>query len=333
MSHEIEIVNGVASMVYTGETPWHSLGHDLSHLPPEQRTPDVFLKASGCDWGVTTRPLYFEVVNEFGLKKRHKVTSKALVRDTDNKVLSVISKDWNPVQNAEAFDFFSNLCETGKMEMHTAGSLMGGRKVWALAKVNDQFELKVGGRVTHDRVEGYLLLTNPHEYGKSIDARFTAIRVVCNNTHSLAMGKTAKASVAMNHRQPFDAEKMQELLGVAHLSMDKYREHAEFLAGKRYTLDKAEEYFAKVFPFANGEAEKQDKTSKMAKASLAIVETQPGADFAPGTWWNAFNAVTFATDHLMGNDADKRLNAQWYGYNVNRKREAMNQALEYARAA
>lgn len=333
MSHELETIDGVATMAYTGETPWHGLGQDLSHLPPSERTPAVFLEKSGCNWKVVTRPLYFEMVGEAGRKTRHRVPSKALVRETDNKVLSVISGGWNPVQNEEAFDFFTKLCETGKMEMHTAGSLMGGRKVWALAKVNEQFELKVNGRVTHDKVEGFLLLTNPHEYGRSIDGRFTAVRVVCNNTHMLAMGKTAKASVAMNHRQPFDAEKMQELLGVAHLSMDQYKEHAEFLASKRYTLEKAEEFFAKVFPFANGEQEKQDKTSKMAKAAAGIIETQPGASFAAGTWWNAFNAVTFATDHLQGNDADKRLNAQWYGYNVNRKREAMNLALQYATAA
>lgn len=328
MSHDLEILNGKVSMAYAGETPWHGLGENVSN----DLTPAEMLKAANLDWNVTTRQLYYEHKVD-GKTKRERVPNKALVRDTDGKLLTVISKDWNPVQNSEAFEFFANLVESGKMEMHTAGAIKNGRLVWALAKINEEFELRVNGKKTKDVVTGHLLLTNPHEYGKSIDARLTAIRVVCQNTLSMAMNDRGATSVSLNHRRAFDPQKLQEMLGVAHLGMEKYQEAAEFLATKRYDLENAKEFFGKVFPFANGEEDKQDKASRMAKAAADIIETQPGADVAPGTWWNAFNAVTFATDHLMGHNKDSRLVSNWYGHNRARKMEALDLALKYANHA
>jgi hypothetical protein len=61
-----------------------------------------------------------------------------------------------------------------------------------------------------------------------------------------------------------------------------------------------------------------------------LLETQPGADLAPGTWWNAFNAVTFAVDHKLGRAADSRLHSAWFGDNARHKSEAMEIALEMA---
>ena len=171
MSHEIEIVNGQASMAYVGETPWHGLGVRL----PDEVAPYQMMEAAGLDWAVEKQAL----VTAEGAAVTEK---EALVRTSDNKVLDIVGKNWNPVQNEEAFNFFNDFCATGGMSMHTAGSLKGGQVVWALAKVNDSFEL-FGG----DKVESYLLFSNPHKFGQAIDVRFTPIRVVCNNTLTLSL--------------------------------------------------------------------------------------------------------------------------------------------------
>lgn len=328
MSHEIEIQDGKVSMAYVGQVPWHGLGTELQ----PGATPAEIMKAANLDWKVTPRNLYFDSY-ENGKTKRCKVDNKVLVRDSDSKVLTVISKGWKPVQNSEAFDFFVGLCESGKMEMHTAGSLLGGKRVWALAKINECFELVVNGKKTRDVTEGYLLLTNPHEYGKSIDARLTGIRVVCNNTISMALGQKGAYSVALNHRKAFDPEKLKEMLGIAHISMEGHKEAAEFLATKRYTEEKAKEFFAAVWPLGNDEKRDAGELSRVARNALEIVETQPGADFAPGTYWNLFNAVTYTTDHLMGRSADTRMTSAWYGANRARKDEARSLAIEMAKAA
>jgi ASC-1-like (ASCH) protein len=116
--------------------------------------------------------------------------------------------------------------------MHTAGSLKGGQMVWALAKVKESFDL-FGG----DKVESYLLFSNPHLYGKSIDIRFTPIRVVCNNTLSLSLEQQAERSIKVGHRVEFNANEVKKALGIASDKLKTYKEMAEFLGSKRYNID------------------------------------------------------------------------------------------------
>ena len=63
------------------------------------------------------------------------------------------------------------------------------------------------------------------------------------------------------------------------------------------------------------------------------LDVQPGAEFAQGTWWTAFNSVTNMTDHIQGRSNDGRLVSSWYGRNRKVKLNALDKALEYAEAA
>ena len=229
MAHEIETINGKAQMAYAGEKPWHGLGVEV----PADLTPAQMLEAAGLDWTVEKIPAYAEVAG-----KRVAVGKSALVRTSDNSVLDVVSDDWNPVQNSEAFEFFNDFIAQGDMEMHTAGSLKGGTIVWALAKVKDEFEL-FGG----DRVESYLHFTNFHRYGCSTDVRFTPIRVVCNNTLTLSLNTRAEKMVKVSHRKVFDGDEVKVMMGVAHDKLMQYKEMASFLGSKRYSNENVIEFF------------------------------------------------------------------------------------------
>jgi hypothetical protein len=74
-------------------------------------------------------------------------------------------------------------------------------------------------------------------------------------------------------------------------------------------------------------------TSRNAKTAMENLQTQPGANFAEGSWWQAFNSVTYMTDHLQGREGDSRLQSAWYGRNRKVKLNALDKALEYAEAA
>ena len=201
MAHMIEMLDGKVSMAWAGETPWHGLGTKV----PSDLTPEQMLKAANLDWTVTPVPAFAEIGG-----KQVDIGRSALVRDRDNKILDVITNDWVPNQNSTAFEFFNDFISAGEMEMHTAGSLRDGQIVWALAKVKESFDL-FGG----DTVESYLLFTNPHKYGHSIDVRFTPIRVVCNNTLSLSLGTKSEKMVKVSHRNEFDGDSVKETLGIA----------------------------------------------------------------------------------------------------------------------
>ena len=318
MAHQVE------TMAYAGELPWHGLGVPVSN----DLTPVQMMEKAGVDWTVQECESFVDFNGE-----RISTGQKALVRSTDGRVLTNVGKDWNPVQNEQAFEFFSEYVFAGDMEMHTAGSLKDGQMVWALAKVKDSFDL-FGG----DQVESYLLFSNPHQYGKSIDVRFTPIRVVCNNTLSLSLSMQAERQVKVGHRVEFNPGEVKEALGIASEKLATYREMAEYLGSKRFSMDKLVEYYNTVYP-RTSDKRVQDKKlsvdtlSRNAKECLNVLETQPGAEFAEGSWWQAYNSVTFVTDHVQGRNADNRMYSAWFGGNRMRKINAVKKAVEYANAA
>ena len=315
MAHQVE------TMAYAGEVPWHGLGTPVSN----DLSPTMMMEKAGLDWKVEEVQSYIQFNGEL-----IPTGQKSLVRSTDGKILTNVGENWTPVQNEEAFNFFGEYVLAGNMEMHTAGSLKGGQMVWALAKVKDSFEL-FGG----DKVDSYLLFSNPHQYGKSIDIRFTPIRVVCNNTLTLSLSQNADKMLTVNHRKEFDASEVKEQMGIAREKMEQYKSMAAHLGSKRYTADNVIQYFNEVF--GSPAKEKVDGvlpfTTRNAKLAYENLDVQPGANFAQGTWWTAFNSVTNMTDHLQGRSNDGRLVSSWYGRNRKVKLNALDKALEYAEAA
>lgn len=314
----------VETMAYAGETPWHGLGVQVQ----DDLTVEEMIEAAGLGWGVVKSPMYYDVNGE-------QINSGkfALLRDADNKFFDTVSDTWEPCQNRDAFSIFEEFVEAGELEMHTAGSLKGGQIVWGLAKMKEQFAL-----FDDDVTEQYMLLVNPHKFGQGIHVRSTPIRVVCNNTLSWSLGQHSDVQSTQNHRRAFDAEAMKEAIGIAREKFSTYQQAAELLSKKRYNVVSIEEYFAKVFP---GYSSKKDeaandgkiKLSRAAERALEVVETQPGAEFGKGTWWQALNAVTYMADHELGRDADSRLRSAWFGINKDRKNVALQTAIEYAEAA
>lgn len=319
MAHNIEKIDGEYQMAWSGETPWHGLGKKV----PNDLTPEQMLEAAGLNWEVEKIPAYAMIG-----KKKIAMDHCALVRTSDNRKLAEVTNDWKPIQNADAFEFFDDFIKAGEMEMHTAGSLQNGQIIWGLAKVKESFKLFKG----KDEIESYLLFSNFHKYGFSTDVRFTPIRVVCNNTLTLSLSTKSERVVKISHRKDFIADEVKETLGVAKEKLAKYKEMAAFLGSKTYGKKNVVEYFKELMPNSTKKEDKLETLSRTARMGMAILETQPGADYAPGTWWNAFNAATFLVDHTVGRSADTRLTSSWYGYGRKLKTKALEKAVEYANA-
>ena len=311
MAHNVE------TMAYAGQVPWHGLGKRV--LP--DLTPDQMLVEAGLDWEVAKSPAYYDSDAMDGMTIPDKFV---LHRVTDGQYMDIVGKNWKPLQNHDAFEFFHDFVMQGDMEMHTAGSLQKGKIVWALAKIKDSYSVVDG-----DEMEQYLLFVNPHKRGKAIEVRSTDVRVVCNNTMDFALESQSSRRIAVNHNSAWDEDYVKEMLGLAHAAAAKYRETAQFLASKTYAQPSLEDFIDQIFPNTGS----SDERSKNANRTLDVIHEQPGANFAEGTWWQAFNAVTYMTDHEMGRNADSRLTSAWFGQNRTRKAKALDMALEYAEAA
>ena len=321
MAHQVE------TMAYAGELPWQGLGVKVSN----ELTPTMMMEKAGLDWTVEKKEM--RVID--GMKSMVIPGRKALIRSSDDKLLDVVGDEWHPIQNSEVFNFFTEFVMAGDMEIHTAGSLKGGQIIWALAKVKESFDV-----FGDDRVDAYMLLSSPHQYGKSMDVRFTPIRVVCNNTLTMSLAQEAKRSVRVSHRTAFDADGVKETLGIAHEKFAKYKDMAQFLGSKKFSVDNLVKYYNELFPTTSKREEEKvkavngyDDMSRAAKMCYDALEVQPGAEYAPGSWWQALNSVTYITDHHQGRNAENRLHSQWFGFNQGRKVRAAEKAVEFARAS
>ena len=170
----------VETMFYTREKPWHGLGTMVAEAPNSKDA----LRLAGLNWKVLQEPVYTE--NEELIQGY-----KANVRDTDRKVLGVVTDRYKEIQNEEPFAFTDTLLGEG-VRYETAGSLQEGRRVWMLARLPREFI--IGG----ERISPYMVFSNTHDGSGAVKTALTPIRVVCNNTLNLAL-RTAKRSWSMIH--------------------------------------------------------------------------------------------------------------------------------------
>ena len=164
----------VESMFYVRVAPWHGLGVCVESAMSSGEA----LKESGLDWSVTQRPIMTSAYDQIS-------GYKANIRESDNRVLGVVTDRYKIVQNHEAFAFVDGLLGEG-VRFETAGSLNEGRKVWMLARLPDRYSLD------GEEIEPYLVFSNSHDGSGSIKVAMTPIRVVCQNTLNLALGNAKR---------------------------------------------------------------------------------------------------------------------------------------------
>lgn len=323
MAHMIE------TMAYTGEVPWHGLGVKVSpNLLPKE-----MLDEAGLNWKVEKE----RIKTESGIYIPNRF---ALTRSSDNKPLSICSDKYIPIQNADAFEFFQKFVKAGKMTMETAGSLEDGKRIWGLARMKSgDFEL-----ANQDKVEGYILLAQPHIPGKAMTIMFTPIRVVCHNTITMALNRADQnlnGVFRMTHHKEFDQDMKilaENVLGLSSEKMKAFKETAQYLSGRKATAPMVSKYFVDLFQSKDKKTidEKiiyplEDEFSPTMRKLLDVYDRQPGAEMSPHTWWTAFNAVTYYTDHVLGRSNDTRLKASWFGVWAKKKTQALEFAIDYAK--
>ena len=84
----------VETMFYTREVPWHGLGVRVE----ETLSSEEALEKSGLNWAVIQRPI---MTSNYAPIKGY----KANIRQSDDKVLGVVTDRYKVVQNNEAFAF------------------------------------------------------------------------------------------------------------------------------------------------------------------------------------------------------------------------------------
>ncbi len=225
----------------------------------------------------------------------------AVVRSDTLEPLGVVGHRYTPLQNREAFQLLEAIMGEGNLDYETAGSLMGGRKVWILAKFpEDMFP------TDFIQMEKYVLLATSHDGSSSIRIRFTSVNVVCNNTLTAALGESDRAEFSVRHTHSATkdniVENAQRVLGVASAAFDQLAADAARLVNVKLTDEDAAAFFRVLIAPT---AEEEDDISTRSKNIMEFLEwayrNSPGNDDprVAGTAWAALQAVTYYTTHAV----------------------------------
>lgn len=338
MAHELDFSKGQAAIAFRGDVPWHGLGESIL---PQDSIDDIRIKA-GLDYDVIKTPVWYSVPMDSAYPNRQGggtgiATSKdrcVLYRSDTGDDLSVVSDRYQVVQPREIMEFYRDLVEHYGFQIEVAGALKGGRKVWALANTHNAFQLQ-----DRDQVKGYLLLATSYDGTMATQARFTSIRVVCNNTLTFA-SEQGKANVSVPHSTKFDADQVKLDLRVGKAWAD-FEERSRAMATRPVTKDESMRFLLNTYL---GHAGKEDTKAWLAedernearlnklvdRLQTALFES-PGAHMtsARGMLWGLVSAVTFDVDHqLPSRSQDTRLDKAWFGSGENIKNRAWELAEE-----
>lgn len=350
MAHELEMnADGSANMVWASTPCWHGLGTEMD---PKKGAIE-WMKAANLDWTVEKHPMFTTLPNG----ENHTVLGKnggeysVLVRDKGTNqfeqedIFGPVGPEWVPVQNSEVFQFMERFCKAGKMKMETCGALKGGTEIWALAKFRDDFDVIPG-----DPMKGYLLFHSAHVWGKGNQVRLTPVRVVCNNTLTMAIGSGGRKAggFRMPHTKAFDSEVQDSAelaLGLADEQINQLKETASVLSKAKASPEQVHEFIAKLYQpkliptlkAANDTTPIHTNFSPTSENVWAAINHAPGHDMkgSKGTWWGALNGVTYHEDHMRISYSDQSnvLGSTWFGSGARRKDVAMDLAMEYAKVA
>ena len=159
----------VETIFYTRVAPWHGLGTRVESAVCSEEA----LRVSWLDWNVIQKPI---LTGDYDPIPGY----RANIRDTDNKVLGVVTDRYRVVQNSEAFAFTDALLGEG-VKYETAGSLQEGKRIWLLARLPDKYIIE------GEQMEPYLVFSSSHDGSGAIKVAMTPVRVVCQNTLNIAL--------------------------------------------------------------------------------------------------------------------------------------------------
>lgn len=307
MSHELEIVNGEASIFSVKETPWHRYGTVLAQAP----TYDEAIRLGKLGYTVKKIPTWITLPTADGTDTYTVQSGKAfvIIRTDTNAELGSVGPDYEPVQNLDAFRIFEPLIDQGVLSLETGGVLRGGADAWLMGK----WDLTKFGPITRevfgDEIVPYALLATNHAGKRGVLVQKTNIRVVCANT--LGFAENAKEErIIVRHT----GDAMDRLVEAAEGLFLNFVEEYEVLsqqykALKEYRLSEAEFADLCVAPVVQDPREKKGWNPEARMANVVVERyevkvkelkrlwNEGDGHVADGSAWEAYNGVVQALDH------------------------------------
>lgn len=318
MAHLIDFSNNRANIAFQGETPWHKLGSMVNKDDPLE----VWLEKGGLNWEAIKSPVYYKDQEQNLIEG----DSKVIYRSDTKAQLGVVTDRYQVVQPKQVVEFYRDLVGVNGWHLDVVGSLDGGKKVWALAKTEQSFNV-LG---TVDKVDTFLLLATSFDGKMATIGKFSSCRVVCNNTLTMSLGDSL-ARISVGHNTVFNADKMKRELGLVVNATEQLEREANILAKAKIGNKDAVNFLVKVL--AGDDAVVEDFSTRQANIIKGVFDLYNGRGkgstmaSSEGTAWGLLNSITEYVDHHQGSNDNNRLRNSWLGQGELLKVSAKNQLL------
>ena len=288
MAHELEVINGKASFFSHRQPAWHQLGNITDHA----LTLDEALVEGGLDWKVSKSESIASttVITDLGVGIVS-VDGKYITYRNHPQLglqgLGVVGKQYQVVQNREIGELVEHIADESGGVWETAGSLFGGRRVFMSIKLPES--MLIGGE---DKTDMYLVIASSHDGTLAVTAITTAVRVVCNNTFSMAL-KDAASKYVFRHSGDagFKVQEAREALALTFKYQEEFESEMERLLAVPMNGEGFDAFSKQLLPVSQPTQLAQARAEK-ARMDLLMLWVSPTQDFGRGTAYGALNTVT-----------------------------------------
>ena len=270
-----------------------------------------FAVTDNLDWTVSKRSLCFMGNDGELVKWPSKV---AVVRDDNGKCLGAVSADYETVQNQDLLKLIQPMVDEGVLTVENMGYLSHGAKVFAQAKINQEFQ------VIGESYKAYITLLNGHIGNASVAIGPSATRVVCGNTFAMAysgLGEKYRHHAGVNDK----VLSSTAILNYVDGAMKKYSQYVDKLATTRCTETQFRNALESIY-------NKDTKDIRNAKQLTNLFYAGKGNQGR--TFYDAFNSITEFASNYSRKSVAGRLNYSQFGQGAAINQRAMAVLTEMA---
>jgi phage/plasmid-like protein (TIGR03299 family) len=302
MSANIDMSNSRANIAFTGSRQdiWHRMGQEM--LPGQSI--EAWATAAGLGWAAVKVPAIVALqgpqFDHISAEKRFlPAPDRAfIVRSDTAGLLGYVSGEgesdgYRIVQPAEVLDWFQRYISVDdRFTLDVAGSLEGGKRIWATAKYNGN--IPVAGE---DHTARVLMSTTFDGSGATIN-QCTMTRTVCQNTLRIAHADK-RAQIKTRHSTRFDAAAVGKELAQLASGFAEYKKIGDALASAEMAKQAVSDFFKDCLDIDRTAKQEDISTRKLNqfRELSTAYRTSVAEGATTGSAWAALQAITRYADH------------------------------------
>ena len=274
------------------EPAWHGKGFVADRHPKDWAEAREW---AGLNWEPEPLPIFEQHEDGF----REIPGWRRIVRSDTKATLAVRTDSYEVINHKAMGEIIEAILEQSNVTYETAGVTHEGRKVWALAYLDEPVTIPGDNSVTLP----YLALTNHHDGTGGCRASSTSVKIVCANTFSAAEAEGERNSTIFSFRHSANwqdrVDEAREVIRGVRRDFDRYTALAKELLDVRFTPEMSERFVREFIP-APPETLVTDRVMnnvEEARKAVRLILASPTSEGIADTAWGHVQAAGEYLDH------------------------------------